>query len=77
VLVQDVTLSVLASLLSVLLVRWISEPIPGFTSIVTHWLLAALAGTLLGLPFDPLFLGLAVNLVIMLCGLALGSKPSK
>ena len=49
VLVQDVTLSVLASLLSVLLVRWISEPIPGFTSIVTHWLLAALAGTLLGL----------------------------
>ena len=49
VLVQDVTLSVLASLLSVLLVRWISEPIPGFTSIVTHWLLAALAGTLIGL----------------------------
>ena len=38
---------------------------------------AVLAGNLMGLPFDPLFLGLAVNFVIMLCGLALGSKSSK
>ena len=49
VLVQDVTLSVLASLLSVLLVRWISEPIPGFTTVVVHSLLFAAAGSLIGM----------------------------
>ena len=49
ILLQDVTLSVLASLLSVLLIRWISDPIPGFTAIVVKWLLGALVGSILGL----------------------------
>ena len=42
VLLQDTALSVVATLLSVLLVRWLSEPIPGFTSIMFHWLGASL-----------------------------------
>ena len=46
---QDVTLSALASLLSILLIRWISEPIPGFTAIVVKWLLGALVGSIIGL----------------------------
>lgn len=49
ILLQDVTLSVLASLLSILLIRWISDPIPGFTAIVVRWLLGALVGSIAGL----------------------------
>lgn len=37
---------------------------------------AVLAGKLLGLPFDPLFLGMAVCLVIMAAGLVSGKKNS-
>jgi lipopolysaccharide/colanic/teichoic acid biosynthesis glycosyltransferase len=43
------TLSVLASLFSVLLVRWISEPIPGFTRLVAVYLAASLFFTLTGI----------------------------
>ena len=49
VLLQDMILSLLASLLSILLVRWLAEPIPGFTTLVMHWLIAALIGSLLGI----------------------------
>ena len=35
---EDVALSTVASLLAILLVRWLSEPIPGFTTIVFKWL---------------------------------------
>ncbi len=35
---------------------------------------AVIVGNLAGLPFDPLFLGVAVNLVVMFCGLAAGPK---
>ncbi len=49
VLLQDMILSLLASLLSILLVRWLAEPIPGFTTLVLHWLIAALIGSLLGI----------------------------
>ena len=49
VLLQDMILSLLASLLSILLVRWLAEPIPGFTTLVLHWLITAAVGTLLGL----------------------------
>ena len=38
---------------------------------------AVLVGNLLALPFDPLFLGLAVNLVIMACGLVVSPKSSQ
>ena len=48
ILLQDLVLSVLASLLSILLIRWITEPIPRFTLIVSKWLLAALAGSIVG-----------------------------
>lgn len=48
VLFEDSALSVLASLLSILLVRWISNPIPNFSTKVLLWLLASLVGTLLG-----------------------------
>ena len=46
---QDTTLSLLGSLLSVLLVRWLSEPVPGFTRLVLLWLGVSLAGSLAGL----------------------------
>ena len=49
ILFQDVTLSVLASLFSVLLVRWISEPIPGFTRLVAVYLASSLCFTLAGI----------------------------
>ena len=48
ILLQDSVLCVLASLLSILLVRSLSEPIPGFSSIVWRYLGFALAGALLG-----------------------------
>ena len=56
ILLQDLVLSVLASLLSVLLIRWITEPIPGFTMIVSKWLLAALFGSIAGLTLSGLSL---------------------
>ena len=34
---EDVALAAAASLLSILLVRWLSEPIPGFTILVLKW----------------------------------------
>ena len=49
VLLQDTALSVLATLLSVLLVRWLLEPIPGFSSVVFRWLGASLVLTVAGL----------------------------
>ena len=48
VLLQDLALSVAASLLSILLVRLLSDPIPHFSSIVWVWLAVALVGTFLG-----------------------------
>ena len=49
VLIQDTALSVLGSLLAVLAVRWISEPIPSFVSLVVRWILAGLVGILAGM----------------------------
>ena len=48
ILFQDMTLSVLASLLSILMVRWISDPIPGFTAVVLVYIGSALLFTLTG-----------------------------
>ena len=48
VLLQDLALSVAASLLSILLVRLLSDPIRNFSSMVWIWLAVALAGTFLG-----------------------------
>lgn len=48
VLLQDSILSVLASLLSILLVRWLTEGVPGFVSIVLRWMGCALVASLLG-----------------------------
>lgn len=49
VVLQDILVSMLASLLSILLVRWVSEPIPGFTVVVLKWLGGALVGMVLGI----------------------------
>ena len=46
---QNLILSVVASLASILLIRWWSEPIPGFTSFVAKWLAAALVFTAVGI----------------------------
>ena len=48
VLFQDLSLTVAASLLAILLARWLSEPIPRFTTTVWKWLGLALAGFLAG-----------------------------
>ena len=48
VLLQDSILSVLASLLALLLVRWLTEAQPGFTLIVAKWLGCALGASLVG-----------------------------
>ena len=48
VLLQDSILSILASLLALLLVRWLTSAIPGFTTIVLWWLGAALIASLIG-----------------------------
>lgn len=45
---QDIFLSLIASLVSILVIRWISEPIPGFTVLVLKWLAAAAVGTVPG-----------------------------
>lgn len=46
---QDIMLSLTASLVSILVIRWISEPIPGFTILVLKWLAAATLGTVPGI----------------------------
>ena len=46
---QDIVLSLAASLVSILVLRWISEPIPGYTPIVLKWLAAAALGTVPGI----------------------------
>ena len=51
ILIQDLVLSLLASLLSILVVRWISEPIPGFTMLVCIWLGISLVGSSAGVFF--------------------------
>ena len=48
VLTQDCLLSLVASLSAILLVRWLSEPIPGFTFLVLRWLGCAAVATLAG-----------------------------
>ena len=49
VFLQDLLLSLLASLLTILLVRWLSDPIPGFTFLVFKWLGAAAVGMSTGM----------------------------
>jgi len=46
---QDMLASLLASLLAILIVRWVSEPSPGFTLLVFKWLAASAIGMGLGL----------------------------
>ena len=48
VILQDLALSVAASLLSILIVRWLTDPIREFSSLVWIWLAVALVGTLAG-----------------------------
>ena len=48
ILLQDCGLSGVASLLSILLVRWLSEPIADYTSLVLTWLGVAVAATAVG-----------------------------
>ena len=48
VILQDLSLSVVASLLSILTIRWLSDPIPGFSTLVWYWLATALMATLVG-----------------------------
>lgn len=45
---QDIFLSLIASLVSILVIRWISEPIPGYTLLVAKWLAASAVGTIPG-----------------------------
>ena len=45
---QDSLLSGVASLLSILLVRWLSDPISGFTFLVLTWIAIAIAATVAG-----------------------------
>ena len=49
ILFQDTVLSLLGSLMAILLVRWMSDPIPGYTILLLKWLSAALIGTILGI----------------------------
>ena len=48
-LTQDIFLSLIASLVSILVIRWISDPIPGYTALVFKWLAAAAVGTIPGI----------------------------
>ena len=48
ILLQDTGMMALASLAAILLVRWLSEPILGFTVIVLEWVGIALVASLLG-----------------------------
>ena len=49
VFLQDLLLSLLASLLTILMVRWLSEPIPGFTVLVFKWLAVSIVGMSTGM----------------------------
>ena len=49
VFLQDLLLSLLASLLTILMVRWLSEPIPGFTALVFKWLAVSIVGMSTGM----------------------------
>ena len=49
VLMQDIGLSLLGSLLSLLAIRWLSEPHPGFTLELAKWLLGSAVATLAGI----------------------------
>ena len=49
ILLQDTGMMALASLAAVLLVRWLSEPIPGFTFMVLEWVGIALVAALVGI----------------------------
>ena len=46
---HDALAALAASALAILLVRWLSDPIPGFTGLAVRWLPAAAAGSCLGL----------------------------
>ena len=46
---QDVVLSLLASLLAILVVRWVSDPRPGFTLLVAKWLVTSAVAIQAGL----------------------------
>ena len=48
VLLQDSILSVLASLLAILLVRWLASAVPGFVSILLRWIGCSLVASLIG-----------------------------
>ena len=49
ILFQDTLLSVVSTLLAVLLVRWLSDPIPGFSAVVLRFVLASLVLTVAGI----------------------------
>ena len=49
VFVLDVLFSVLASLLSILLIRWLTKPLPGFSGMVLRWVGGAVLFTCAGL----------------------------
>lgn len=49
VFIQDMLISLLATLLSILLVRWLSEPIPSFTLMIVKCLAVSAAGTAAGI----------------------------
>lgn len=51
-------------------------PLWAFISIVAGPV-AVIAGNLVGLPFDPLFLGVAVNVLVMVVGLVAGPQQAK
>lgn len=48
ILLQDSVLSLVASLLAVLLARWLSDPVPGFTTFALKWLGISLVASLAG-----------------------------
>ena len=48
ILIQDFGLSLLSSVFSILVIRWLNEPRPGFTLELAKWLGFALLGTLVG-----------------------------
>ena len=45
---QDMVLSAVASLLCILLIRWLSSPIPGFTRIVLRWIGLSVVASFIG-----------------------------
>lgn len=49
VFLQDLLLSLLASLLTILMVRWLSEPIPGYTVLVFKWMGVAIVAMSAGM----------------------------